>query len=63
MSGSRHGPWTALVPTAVAVVFMLGGATMLFIDVSKGIAFPLITIGIALVMINQATKHHPKSHQ
>jgi hypothetical protein len=45
---------------AVAVILMLGGAvTMVGGWVAAGIAIPLITVGIALVVVEQRDVHHP----
>ena len=46
-----------LAVLVVAVVLMLGGAVLMLTDVvSAGIAIPLITVGIALVAVEQIGK-------
>jgi hypothetical protein len=45
----------------VAVVLMLAGAAMLAAGLSAGIAFPLITIGIALTIVLQTRKRRGRS--
>jgi hypothetical protein len=41
----------------LAVALMLGGAVMLFKDISEGIAFPLIAIGVAITILVGADQH------
>jgi hypothetical protein len=46
-----------LAVVVVAVVLMLGGAVLMLTDVvSAGIAIPLITVGIALIAMEQIGK-------
>jgi hypothetical protein len=56
-SGPRPSPGADLAVRTVAVALLLGGAAMLIAGVlSPGIAFPLIAIGLALVVIAQNDK-------
>jgi hypothetical protein len=51
-------PRTDLTLLAVAVVLMLGGAVTLVGGwIATGIAIPAITVGIALVVLEQAHAH------
>lgn len=63
----KETPPRDLAVLAVAVLLMLGGAAMLVGgSIASGIAIPLITIGIALVVIerrdvrHQHVKHVPR---
>ena len=47
---------THLALRIVAVVLMLAGAVMLVAGFSAGVAFPLITIGIAFTVLLQAER-------
>jgi hypothetical protein len=53
-----------LILVVVAVALMLGGAVMLFTNISEGIAFPLIAIGIAISIVVRADKlrQHGTAH-
>jgi hypothetical protein len=59
----RETPARDLALLAVAVVLMLGGAvTLVGAWIAPGIAIPLITVGIALVVIGRRDidRQHPK---
>jgi hypothetical protein len=59
-TGSPLAPWWEVGLRVVAVALMLGGVVMIFTDVSTGIAFPAIAVGIALTLIVAAEKRrHP----
>jgi hypothetical protein len=50
------------VPLLVAVVLMVGGVVLLLADVaSGGVTIPLMTVGIALVVIPQMDAHRHQS--
>jgi hypothetical protein len=54
---SRLTPVADLGVRVAAIVLMLAGAVMLVADlVSAGIAIPLIAVGIALVVVEQADR-------
>jgi len=46
---------------ALAVVLMLGGAAMPFAGMSGGIGFPLIAIGISLIVVLRRNDDHRNS--
>jgi hypothetical protein len=47
----------------IAVVLMLGGAALLIADVvTSGVTIPLVTVGIALVVMAQVDIHRRGSH-
>jgi hypothetical protein len=58
-------PPTKFLLLVVAVVLMLGGAALMLADlVSRGIAIPLIAVGIALTVVAQSRRRrqHIPSH-
>ena len=61
-TGSPLAPWMGVALRVVAVALMLGGVVMIFTDASTGIAFPVIAIGIALIVIAETGKRrHPRT--
>ena len=59
-----HMPPTGFLLLVVAIVLMLGGASLMLADiVSPGIAIPLIAVGIALsVAQSRRRRQHSPSH-
>ena len=59
---SPLAPWIDIPLRVIAVVLMLGGVVMIFTDVSTGIAFPVIALGIALTAVVEVEKRrHPRT--
>ena len=61
----KHMPTTELLLLGVAVVLMLGGATLMLADlIGPGIAIPLIAVGIALTVVarSRRSRQHIPSH-
>lgn len=61
---NAHTMTTEMAVALIAVVLMLAGAVMLIADVTPGLAFAIITVGIAITVILQRDKRrrHGPAH-
>jgi hypothetical protein len=61
--GGRLTPAADFTLLTVAVILMLGGAVMLLVGVSTGIAIPLIAVGIAVTAIVEIDKRRHRDER